>query len=219
MLTMGQLQFALDSLARHTKHRQEEQELSLRNAYFITRDTSRASPPPAFATTEHMKLMQDPKERIQAYKMAQDMVRSHLSFLEHIIPEREGRAIEIAKHRIELHRKPMLAFACLLFFFIGAPLGAIVRKGGMGMPTVFAIVFFLIFFIVTNSTEQIVRTGELGAWPGMWISSMVLLPIGLILTWKAANDSPLMDSDAYARWWDNLRARFLPRRAHPTALQ
>ena len=113
----------------------------------------------------------------------------------------------------------MLGFACVIFFFIGAPLGAIIRKGGMGLPTVFAIVFFLIFHIVSFSTEKLVVSGNLSPWPGMWISSLVLMPIGLFLTWKATTDSPLFDRDAYYRGWFRLTARWRKaHNAHPPTL-
>jgi lipopolysaccharide export system permease protein len=64
-----------------------------------------------------------------------------------------------------------------------------------------------------------VKSGTLAAWPGMWISTMVLLPIGIFLTWKAATDSPLFDREAYARAWERLRAPFLRRDAHPSTVQ
>ncbi|HMZ48969.1 MAG TPA: hypothetical protein PLP28_08325, partial [Flavobacteriales bacterium] len=91
----------------------------------------------------------------------------------------------------------------------------IVRKGGMGLPAVWAIIFFLIFHIISYSTEQLVKTGELAAWPGMWISTFVLLPIGAYLTWQAATDSPLLDADAWSRGWDKLRARIHNRARTP----
>ncbi len=109
----------------------------------------------------------------------------------------------------------MVSFACIVFFFISAPLGAIVRKGGMGLPAVWAIVFFLIFHIISYSTEQLVKSGDMEAWPGMWISTLVLLPVGVYLTWQAATDSPLMDAEAYGRAWDKLRAIFNRRARTP----
>ena len=124
-----------------------------------------------------------------------------------------------ARFRIEWHRKPMLAVACLVFFFIGAPLGAIIRKGGMGLPTVFAIVFFLVFHIISFSMEKLVVAGGIGAWPGMWIGTLVLAPIGAFLTWKAATDSPLFDADAYYRGWQRFRSILRRSHAHPSTVQ
>ena len=148
-----------------------------------------------------------------------NMVRNNINFIDRSKEESEGRLEQISRFSVEWHRKPMLAIACLLFFFIGAPLGAIIRKGGMGLPVVFAIIFFLIFHIVSFSTEKLVIAGELGAWPGMWISSLVLLPIAVLLTWKATTDSPLFDADAYYRGWERLRTLFQRKHAHPPTLQ
>ena len=88
----------------------------------------------------------------------------------------------------------------------------------MGMPAVIAILFFLAFHILSYSTEQMVKAGTLQPWPGMWISTMVLLPVGIFLTWKAATDSPLFERDAYVRAWWRIRAIFA-RDARPPAVQ
>ncbi|MFN3874916.1 MAG: LptF/LptG family permease, partial [Flavobacteriales bacterium] len=128
---------------------------------------------------------------------------------------REG----IARFEAEWHRKPMLAAACLVFFLIGAPLGAIIRKGGMGLPVVLAIAFFLVFHITSFATEKMVVAGTLRAWPGMWMGLLVLLPIGLFITWKAAQDSPLLDRDAYYRALERLRALLRRADADPAAVQ
>ena len=87
----------------------------------------------------------------------------------------------IDKHLIEWHRKFFLAFSCIVLFFIGAPLGAIIRKGGMGLPTVWAIAMFLIFYVLTIVGERMVRSGVLEPWQGMWISSLVLTPLAIFL--------------------------------------
>ncbi|MBS1943818.1 MAG: LptF/LptG family permease, partial [Bacteroidetes bacterium] len=89
----------------------------------------------------------------------------------------------------------------------------------MGAPAVIAILFFLLFHIISYSTEQMVKAGTLAAWPGMWTSTFVLLPIGIFITWKAATDSPLFDRDAYDRILYKLRALRTPRHAHPPTVQ
>jgi lipopolysaccharide export system permease protein len=103
----------------------------------------------------------------------------------------------IRRHLMELHRKFTLSFACLIFFFIGAPLGAIIRKGGLGMPVVISILFFIIYYIVDTTGAKFAREGVWEVYQGMWLSSFVLLPIGIFLTYKSATDSPLLNSDAY----------------------
>lgn len=99
----------------------------------------------------------------------------------------------ISKHGIEWHRKFTLSFACLVLFFIGAPLGAIIRRGGLGLPVVFATLFFIIFHVVSMTGEKFVKEGVWPAWQGMWLASLVFLPIGILLTYSASTDAPLLD--------------------------
>jgi lipopolysaccharide export system permease protein len=105
----------------------------------------------------------------------------------------------IIKHNIVWHKKFTLSFACLVLFFIGAPLGAIIRKGGLGLPVVISVLFFIIFHITSITGEKYVREGILNPLNGMWISTAVLLPIGIFLTIKATSDSPLMDTDSWRK--------------------
>jgi lipopolysaccharide export system permease protein len=103
----------------------------------------------------------------------------------------------IVKHKIEFHLKFTLAFACLILFFIGAPLGAIIRKGGMGMPVVVSVLFFIFYYILSLMGEKFAKEMIVPAWTGIWLSSMILFPIGLFLTYKAATDSAIFNIDAY----------------------
>ena len=105
----------------------------------------------------------------------------------------------IRRHEIELYRKFTLAFACLVFFFIGAPLGAITRKGGLGMPVVISVVMFIVYYIIDNTGYKMAREALWPCWAGMWLSSMVLLPIGIFLTYKAATDSALFNPEAWMK--------------------
>ncbi|MEO8591595.1 MAG: LptF/LptG family permease, partial [Flavobacteriales bacterium] len=219
MLTLGQLQTGEDSLLKRMVERRAEQVLHLRNSLFILRDATR----PATAM-DHLPMSAfdtglAPEARKDLYDVAMNMVRNNVGFIDRSLEELNGRKEQVSRYRIEWHRKPMLAAACILFFFIGAPLGAIIRKGGMGLPTVFAIVFFLTFHIISFSTEKLVIAGGVEAWPGMWISTLVLLPIGLLLTWKAASDSPLFDSDAYYRGWERFRSLFQRSHAGSSTVQ
>ncbi len=116
----------------------------------------------------------------------------------------------IRRHEIELHRKFTLAFACLIFFFIGAPLGAIIRKGGLGAPIVISVIMFIIYYIIDNTGYKMAREALWPVTPGMWLSSAVLLPIGIFLTWKAATDSALLNPEAWLKQWDKLRRLMIP---------
>lgn len=103
----------------------------------------------------------------------------------------------ITVHIMEWNRKFSLSFACFVFFFIGAPLGAIIRKGGLGMPVVISVLFFVLYYIVTITGEKFAR--ELMWYPvaGIWLSSFILLPLGVFLSYKATRDSTIMSSDFY----------------------
>ncbi len=110
----------------------------------------------------------------------------------------------IRRHQIELMKKFTLSLACLIFFFIGAPLGAIIRKGGLGMPIVVSVILFIIYYIIDNMGYKMARDGRWEVWQGMWLSSAVLLPLGIFLTKKAVNDSAVFNPDA----WLNFLRRF-----------
>lgn len=110
------------------------------------------------------------------------------------------RDVNIRKHEQVLHKKFTLSVACLLFFFIGAPLGAIIRKGGLGMPVVVSVVFFVVYYIITITSERVALSGDMPVFLGAWLSSMVLFPIGFFLTFKAVTDSAIMDAEAWKKF-------------------
>ncbi len=114
----------------------------------------------------------------------------------------------IRKHEIELHRKFTLAFACLIFFFIGAPLGAITRKGGLGAPVVISVVMFIVYYIIDNTGYKMAREALWPCWAGMWLSSMVLLPIGVFLTQAAARDSGLFNPEVWMKYLRKVKRLF-----------
>ena len=109
-------------------------------------------------------------------------------------------------HEIEWHRKFTLSVACLVLFLIGAPLGSIIRKGGLGTPLVFAIIFFVIFHLFNTFGEKFVKSGEASPIFGMWLSTMVLIPIGAFLIFKAMRDSQLFNQEFYYRSFKRLRS-------------
>ncbi|MDR3260865.1 MAG: LptF/LptG family permease [Tannerella sp.] len=108
-----------------------------------------------------------------------------------------GDEKEMRRHHTEMHKKFTLSFACLIFFFIGAPLGAIIRKGGLGMPVVISVLLFIFYYIIDNIGFKMASNGMWLPWQGMWLSSAVLLPLGSFLTYKAANDSVILNADTY----------------------
>ena len=110
----------------------------------------------------------------------------------------------IRRHEIELMKKFTLSVACIIFFFIGAPLGAIIRKGGLGTPLVISVLLFLFYYIIDNTGYKMARDGHWSIWFGMWLSTMVLAPLGAYVTYKAMNDSAVFDKDAYLKLFGRL---------------
>ncbi len=115
----------------------------------------------------------------------------------------------VRRHQIEWHRKFTLSFACFIFFFIGAPLGAIIRKGGLGFPIVISVVLFVIYYIIDTTGYKMAREGFWEVYQGMWLSSSVLFPLGLFLTWKAVTDASIFRTEAYIKAFENLKKQII----------
>lgn len=111
----------------------------------------------------------------------------------------------LKKYEVDWHKKLTLPFACMVFFFIGAPLGAIIRKGGLGTPSVISIFFFVIWYVISLSGEKLVEEDLVSGVAGMWASSYILLPIGIFLTYKASTDSVIMNIDTYLGFFRKIK--------------
>ncbi|HEY0066656.1 MAG TPA: LptF/LptG family permease [Flavisolibacter sp.] len=109
-------------------------------------------------------------------------------------------------HEIEWHRKLSLSMACLVLFMIGAPLGSIIRKGGLGMPMIISIIFFTLFYFSGTTGEKMAKEGSVAPAVGMWLSTILLLPIGLFITYQAMHDSQLFSKEFYFRLSKKIRA-------------
>lgn len=110
----------------------------------------------------------------------------------------------LRKHMTSWHEKLTLSLSCLIFFFIGAPLGGIIRKGGLGMPVVVSVLIFIVYYIINNTGFKMARDGKWIVWMGMWTSTAVLAPLGAFLTYKSNNDSVVLNADAYISWFKKL---------------
>ena len=113
----------------------------------------------------------------------------------------ENKLAYISKYKVEWHRKFTLSVACLILFFIGAPLGAIIRKGGLGMPLVISILMFVLYHVFTITGEKSVKSGVMDPWFGMWMASLIYLPLGIFFTWKATTDAPLFDAESWQKFF------------------
>lgn len=145
--------------------------------------------------------------RIQSIQTAKDQIRSIKDILSRKELFIDDNEIRMRGFLIELNRKFTMAMSCLVLFFIGAPLGAIIRKGGLGLPVVMSVLFFLLYHIISTIGEKSVKEGTLTPFLGMWIAIFALTPLGIFLTYKATVDSALFDLDFYKRWFKRLFTR------------
>jgi lipopolysaccharide export system permease protein len=139
----------------------------------------------------------DPRERTEIISSAVGQARTNHQTINQNVYELYNQKKSINKLTMEKHKKFTWSVACLIFFFIGAPLGAIIRKGGMGMPVVVSILMFITYYMVTISGEKFAREDMWNMTNGMWFSTYLFLPLGVWLTYKSANDSGLMNIETY----------------------
>jgi lipopolysaccharide export system permease protein len=118
----------------------------------------------------------------------------------------ENDRANLRLHLMAWHEKITMSIACLVLFLIGAPLGSIIRKGGIGMPLIFAVIFFVIFFLLNNFGRKFVKEDVMKPIAGMWMATYTLLPLGIFLTYKAMNDSQLFNKEFYYRFFRKFRA-------------
>nr|MBF0970721.1 YjgP/YjgQ family permease [Alloprevotella tannerae] len=143
-------------------------------------------------------------KRVQTIRAAAASAAAYASELEWKSLTTEEGDKSVRSHRIQWHQKFTMSIACIFFFFIGAPLGAIIRKGGLGMPTIIAVILFIFYYIINTSGMKMARDGAWNMIFGMWVSTVVLTPLGCFLTYKANNDSVVFNADVYAALFKRL---------------
>lgn len=152
--------------------------------------------------TLYNKLPQDKK--LMAVNQAQSTVQQELSDLDFKAMSTSDADYMIRQHKIEAINKFTLALSCLIFFFIGAPLGAIIRKGGLGFPVVISVLVFIVFFILDNTGYRMSRSGMWAIWFGKGLAPAVLTPLAIFVTYKATNDSSVFNMDVYKEFFMKL---------------
>lgn len=210
MLSAGQINKSLDSLYRlsDSLKSRTKSTLAIYLPYTTLADTSKyAVPEMQIAYTAFDSIIPD-SARNMVNITAISIVNNLKNTLESIANEQAGRKEEIRYHKIEWHRKFSLSMACFVLFFIGAPLGSIIRKGGLGMPLVVAIIFFLLFHLLNMFGEKFVKEGITSPFVGMWLAVLVLTPVGVFLTYKAMHDSQLFNKEYYIRLFKKSKKYF-----------
>ena len=207
MLNIRQLSAAKDTLQNQYKNKEIEFLRTLGPYFYIRQHALLSGPPPvAWKEKDFIKNL-DAFDRPSVLQMATNIARSVQTTISVQKEDMDLRQKTIARHEIEWHRKFTLSFACLILFFIGAPLGAIIKKGGLGMPVVVSVLFFIAFHILSITGEKFAREGVLPAYMGMWMASAILLPLGAVLTYKATSDSVLFDKAAYLKFFKKIIGR------------
>ncbi|MFW5830930.1 MAG: LptF/LptG family permease, partial [Prolixibacteraceae bacterium] len=138
-------------------------------------------------------------QKAEIAQAALNSARSNVQQLNMFDDQLYNQKKQLNQYKMERHRKFTLALAVLIFFFIGAPLGAIIRKGGLGMPVVVSILLFIAYYIVSMTGEKSAREDVWDMYSGMWFSTLIFLPVGIWLSYKAATDAALMNADTYSK--------------------
>lgn len=147
-------------------------------------------------------------QRTYIYDNVEMQVKEARSNMDLTVSAYDDKINSIIRHKVEWHRKFTLSFACIVLFLIGAPLGSIIRKGGLGTPLVFAVAFFVVFHVVATIGERLARNGVMTPFGGMWLATAVLVPIAIFLVYKALNDSQMFNKEYYYRLFRGLRKLF-----------
>jgi lipopolysaccharide export system permease protein len=214
MLSIRQLNKAIDSLEKSNKifERRSRNDMSVYLSFLQYLDSGWQSvTPPAVQAKRFLDVLPD-SSRLLVVDQASSFASSIRSSLSSDALEYEAKRKELRLHLIEWHNKFTLSLAVLIFFLIGAPLGSIVRRGGIGAPVIFAVIFFVIFFLLNNFGRKFVKEDVLQPLAGMWLATMILIPIGLFLIYKALHDSQLLNKEFYFRLTRSAR-RLLSRSA------
>ena len=140
------------------------------------------------------------QEKVKISKSALSYARNAKNLVANSQQSLEYKIEHLRRYEIEWHLKFTLSFACLLFMFIGAPLGAIIRKGGLGLPLIISVFFFILYYVLSLTGEKLVRESIMLDYQGMWMTSAFFLIIGSFVTYKATTDSSLFNMDTYSNF-------------------
>ncbi|MES2621610.1 MAG: LptF/LptG family permease [Bacteroidota bacterium] len=203
MLNLRQLLQEIDTIqidAEKVKEGLASSTVSYYNMKKFGLDTSKGTPlgPPAqFKSVSELLAPFDKNGKIQVMERAMNKARNIKNLIDISDKQLEFKERDLVSHLVEVYRKFTLSIACLVLFFIGAPLGSIIRKGGLGWPLFYCVIFFIIYHVTSIVGEKMAENNVLTAFGGMWLSTFVLLPVGMFLTLKATNDSKIYSTEYY----------------------
>lgn len=209
MLSVRQLNKAIDSMESSKNYYLKKSNADLRPYMDFVKyaDTSwqKVDATSLKKVSAFNKLIAD-SAKMDVFDKSLAMINSVHGSVNLLAEEFAAREKDLTYHQIEWHRKFTLSIACIVLFLIGAPLGSIIRKGGLGTPLIFAVIFFVIFHLFNTFGEKFVKSDEMSPFAGMWLSTGVLIPIGIFLTYKAMRDSQLFNQEFYYRSFNKIKA-------------
>jgi len=209
--SMRQLNRAIDSLKKDNRRIRKMMEETVKTAafkftaYFDSTTGKKPLMDSSFKVAKSLDDLIPDSARYAVYSGALGQISSLNSAMTTSGVTIRDREKVLRRHKIEWHRKIVLSSACLILFMIGAPLGSIIRKGGLGTPLIAAISFFMVFYFSTTIGEKFAKEGKLTPFAGMWLAAFILVPIGLFLTYKAMRDSQLFNKEWYFRTAQSVR--------------
>jgi lipopolysaccharide export system permease protein len=216
MKNISELTFFIDSLNRKYTERVENQFKDFNETkiysqryfgpgYGSTYDPADTIPKPKVFDSKALYDSLTAMEKRTVVTVAIENLKNANSYLSEKNDLQHIEVKNIKRFEVEWNKKLTMSFACLVFFFIGAPLGAIIRKGGLGTPAVISIFFFVIYYVISLSGQKLVEEDVVGTFAGMWAASYILLPIGIFLTYKATTDSVIMNIDTYLSFFRKIK--------------
>jgi len=210
MLSIRQLNTAIDSLqnADNYYRKRSDKEISPYVSFsrYLDSDWSKIDTARIKKINSFEELVPDSFKSLNLAEVAVSQVNSIKGNVAVVATDYLEKQKSLRLHEIEWHRKLTLSAACLVLFLIGAPLGSIIRKGGLGAPLIFAIIFFVTFHLLNTFGEKFVKSDQTSALVGMWLSTLILIPIGFFLIYKAMRDSQLFNQEFYYRSFKQLRS-------------
>ena len=215
MLNVNELRYTLDSLNKNLDNEiisfseNINQRVGIRKPTTIEKKGLKKKPLP-----NDLLSLYTNKQKADVLRMASSNITSNIYSIESTQKDLKDKQREINKHLTALYEKFVIAFACFLMFFIGAPLGAIIRKGGLGLPIVFAVLIFITFHFINTFGKRLSQEGGMSPFLGSWMSSFILLPLAVLLTYRATNDNGLINFDAIttpiSQLFQKISERFSP---------
>lgn len=216
MLNVNQLRYTIDSLNRSLEEKKiTEARRMLATSYMKSRNRNlerdsilRMQTQDQVVSIDSLYSTYDAEEKQRSIDNALRYARELKQELQNESYFYESREDSMKNHLAIWHEKFTLSFACFIFFFIGAPLGGIIRKGGLGMPVIVSVFLFIVYYIISMIGKRSAVEDVMPIWFGLWLSSFVMLPLGIVLTYKSVTDSEVMNMDAYTGFYKKIKHFF-----------